>query len=370
MTVAKALSDMASIQTVREKQRAFRQAALAIRGLETSLDTLADASGALPRIPHVGPSSLRIVQEVLTHGHSPTVQRALAGSGQASGAEARDGLRRHFLSRAMANHVLALTSYPECRADFQTHSTWSDGSQTLEALAAGCLARGYSHAAVTDHAGGLPIAGGLSEGRLRKQRLEIETVNRRFDGRFHLLQGVEANIDADGNIDVDPAFRSSLDLILAAPHSGLRSTKWQTDRLVTAVRQPAVRILAHPTGRKFDARAGIAANWRTVFRAAADHGVAVEIDGDPSRQDCNFELIAMAVEEGCWIALDSDAHAVDELWYTDLARAHAALGGVPPERVINFWPLDRLMTWVRGDKTRAGKTRRAGARAPALPQRS
>ena len=135
-------------------------------------------------------------------------------------------------------------------------------------------------------------------------------------------------------------------IVVAAPHSGLRSAADQTDRLVRAVRTPGVNILGHPRGRKYGARPGLKAKWDRVFEAAERAGVAIEIDGDPSRQDIDYVLAQRALQSGCLFALDSDAHATSELDYADTAIAHARLAGVPAERVINAWPLDRLMAWL------------------------
>jgi histidinol phosphatase-like PHP family hydrolase len=108
-----------------------------------------------------------------------------------------------------------------------------------------------------------------------------------------------------------------------------------------------VHILGHPRGRKYGTRPGVNADWDAVFAAAARTGVAIEIDGDPSRQDVDYTLVPRAVRAGCLIALDSDAHSTAELDYALIAIAHARLAGVPPERVINTWPLDRLLEWAR-----------------------
>jgi histidinol phosphatase-like PHP family hydrolase len=161
-----------------------------------------------------------------------------------------------------------------------------------------------------------------------------------------LLKSVEANIDGDGGLDVAVVDRRRFDLVLAAPHSGLRTERDQTARMIAAVTQPHVHVLGHPRGRKFAARPGIHADWPAVFAAAARAGVAVEFDGDPSRQDLDHVVALDAVAAGCLFALDSDAHSGSELGYVDLAMAHARLAGVPPERVINCWPLDRLRSWA------------------------
>jgi histidinol phosphatase-like PHP family hydrolase len=181
---------------------------------------------------------------------------------------------------------------------------------------------------------------------LKKQHAEINRLNRRYKGRFRLLKGIEANILADGTLDMTAGELRTLEVILAAPHSKLRTGDDQTARMVAAVTTPGVHILAHPRGRKFGTRPGITARWDRVFAAAAASGVAIEIDGDPSRQDLDFELAQRAAAAGCLFALDSDAHSVDELRYADIAIAHARLAGIPRARIVNCWDLDRLQAWL------------------------
>jgi histidinol phosphatase-like PHP family hydrolase len=116
--------------------------------------------------------------------------------------------------------------------------------------------------------------------------------------------------------------------------------------MVTAVENPSVRILAHPRGRITGSRAGVVANWEKVFEVAAAHRVAIEIDGDPARQDLDYTLAERALAAGCLFALDSDAHTTAQLAYAETAIAHARLAGIPPERIVNCWPLDRLLSWL------------------------
>jgi histidinol phosphatase-like PHP family hydrolase len=116
--------------------------------------------------------------------------------------------------------------------------------------------------------------------------------------------------------------------------------------MVNAVGVPGVHILGHPRGRMYGSRPGVSAKWERVFAAAAASGVAVEIDGDPARQDIDHELAQRAVESGCLFALDSDAHSTAELRYAETAIAHARLAGVPVDRVINCWPLEKLLKWA------------------------
>jgi putative hydrolase len=117
--------------------------------------------------------------------------------------------------------------------------------------------------------------------------------------------------------------------------------------MLAAVSQPAVHVLGHPRGRMYNSRPGVSADWPRVFAAAAAHEVAIEIDGDPSRQDLDAALAREAIPSGCLFALDTDAHAVSQWRYAAIAVAHARLAGVPAERVINTWPLDRLLDWAR-----------------------
>ena len=347
MQVAGALRDMAAAQRSRERQRAYTKAADAIRDLDRRIDTCVLPGGGLDPIPHVGPSSTRVILQMLESGQSAIVEAAVDESGLRAEVAKRRALRDHFLSRVAATAVLTAGGTDVvCQGDLQMHSTYSDGVQSLSDIVEGCLARGYHYAAVTDHSAGLPIANGLSLTRLRAQAQEIATVNKRYKGRFTLLRGVEANTRADGEVDVPPDQRAELDIVVAAPHSGLQSPADQTARMLTTVNTPGVHILGHPRGRKYDSRRGIVANWTTVFKAAAKSGVAIELDGDPSRQDLDFSQAADALSSGCLFALDSDAHAVSQLAYTDIARAHALIAGIPADRIVNCWPLERLLEWA------------------------
>jgi putative hydrolase len=345
------LRDLAFAQSSPQKMFGYKRAAAAILALDVPLPELVGPDGTLPRIAGIGPGSTRVIREVLETGESPTVEAAIEGRGCRADIERRRQLRRHFLSRAEVRRVLSDSALPgptlqQYCGDLQMHSEWSDGSPTVQEIADACLERGYQYAAVTDHSYGLTIAGGMSMAKAAEQRRAIHQVNARCGSQFRLLQGIEANIDAVGQLDLTDVEAATFDVVLAAPHSRLRRNEDQTDRMLAAIQHPAVRILAHPRGRITGSRAGVIADWDAVFAAAAVRGVAIEIDGDPARQDLDHTLARVALKAGCVFALDSDAHTTTQLSYAETALAHARLAGIPATDVVNCWPLDQLLAWL------------------------
>ena len=345
------LRDLAFAQSSPQKMFGYKRAADAILALEAPLPDVIEADGRLPRIAGIGPGSTRVILEILETGGSATVESAIDLSGARGEIDRRRALRRNFLSRAevvriLRDPALGGVSRDEYRGDFQMHSEWSDGNASVAELAAACCARGYTCAAITDHSHGLKIAGGMSMDEAAAQRQAIAQVHGALVPEFRLLQGIEANIGLDGQLDLSREEAATFEMVLAAPHSRLRRAEDQTQRLVTAVEHPLVRILAHPRGRISGTRAGVAADWRRVFAAAAARAVAVEIDGDPARQDLDHSLARQALEAGCLFALDSDAHTTSQLSYAETAIAHARLAGVPANRIINCWPVERLLAWL------------------------
>jgi histidinol phosphatase-like PHP family hydrolase len=345
------LRDLAFVQTSPQRTFGYKRAAAAVLALERPLTELRQSDGTLARMSGIGPASSRVILEVLDLGSSPTVERAIELSGKAEEISKRRALRAHFLSRAEVVRVLSDSGFGgptlgEYRGDLQMHSVWSDGSPTLDEIVDACIARGYSFAAVTDHSYGLAIAGGMSMEAAAEQWREIQRLNTAHGERFRLIRGVEANIGSDGRLDLSREEAALFELVLAAPHSKLRKSEDQTDRLIAAVRTPGVHILAHPRGRMAGTRAGVMARWDDVFAEAAACDVAVEIDGDPARQDLDYTLAARALAAGCLFALDSDAHTTNQLRYADTAIAHARLAGIPRERIVNCWPTDRLQVWL------------------------
>ena len=353
------LRDLAYSQTSQQKMFGYKRAAAAVLALEEPLTSLAGPGRRLARISGIGPASERVILEVLDSGTSPTADAAVHLSGRAADIARRRTLRSHFLSRAEVLRILRDPSFDgpalgDYRGDLQMHSEWSDGTPSLAEIVEACLDRGYTHSAVTDHSHGLKIAGGMSMADAAAQREAMARLNERYQGRFRVIAGIEANIGADGTLDLSADEAASFELVLAAPHSKLRRSEDQTARMLAAVATPGVHVLAHPRGRITGSRAGVIADWDAVFAAAVQHGVAIEIDGDPSRQDLDFSLAARALAAGCLFALDSDAHTTSQLAYAETALAHARLAGIPPERIVNCWTTPRLLEWLEARRSASG----------------
>jgi histidinol phosphatase-like PHP family hydrolase len=254
--------------------------------------------------------------------------------------------RRGFLTRAEARRILAdRPSAPRARADLQMHSTWSDGTVSIEEMVARSATLGRDYVSITDHSVGLPIARGMDEATLLRQGVEIDRLNA-GGAAPRILRSIEMNLSPEGEGDMDPGVLRGLDLVLGAFHSKLRLTEDQTDRYVAAVRNPSVHVLAHPRGRRWDTRPGLRADWPTVFEAAAQAGTALEIDAFPDRQDLQVELLELAREAGAWISIGSDAHRPDELDHLELGEAAALLARIPERRLLNLRSADEVVAWA------------------------
>jgi len=262
----------------------------------------------------------------------------------------RRGSRERFLSRAEVPEVLASGSdelQPQrIRGAFHWHTSDSDGKASLETMARACRRRGSAWAMVTDHSRGLDIASGLDREGVRLQRRRVDRWNGEHGDELRLLQGLEVEVLEDGTVDVPPGERIEVDCIVAAVHRQFDSGRDQTERLLRAVSTPGVHALAHPRGRHFHHRPGVRARWEKVFSACADHGIAVEINGFPRRQDLDWELARLACELGCDFVLASDAHAVPHLDFDAYAVAIAVKAGIPLKRILNAEHAETFESWI------------------------
>ncbi|WP_187614880.1 MULTISPECIES: PHP domain-containing protein [Microbacterium] len=234
------------------------------------------------------------------------------------------------------------------RGDLHAHTEWSDGTTSIEVMAAAARAQGHEYQAITDHSPRLRVARGLSAERLRAQ---IPQVRAQSGDGFTLLAGIEVDILEDGALDQEDALLAELDVVVASVHSKLRMDgRAMTKRMIAAVSHPRVNVLGHCTGRLVQGERGTrpasAFDAEAVFAACAENGVAVEINSRPERQDPPDELIAIALEAGCLFSIDSDAHAPGQLSLLDHGAERAERAGVPASRIVTTWSLSRLLSWA------------------------
>jgi len=344
------LLDMAAVAGESPRGWGYSRAAKAVLRIDDSITPLVEAN-TFHAVPGIGPTTDRIARELIHEGGSPFVEQAIRDAGKEEAVAKLRRLRRHFLNRAALKEIMSHRGSPSrtrYRGDFQMHSVWSDGAETLASIVDACLARGHPCAGITEQSYGLSIAGGRTMAQAETQHAEVDDLNRKNRGKFRIFKGIEANIRPDGTIDMDEHELRRFEFIVASPHSLLRKTIDQTARMAGAVSQKGVCILGHPTGRKFNQRPGVKAHWDKVFKVAAKRQVAIEIDGSWDRQDVHYALAARALELGCLFALDSDAHAHPELDFIDISIAHARLAAIPEERIVNYWPEKKFLEWARG----------------------
>jgi len=249
---------------------------------------------------------------------------------------------------ALEGHLPELLRENELKSELHAHSTWSDGRVGIRELAEAAIARGLRLLAITDHSQSLGVASGLSVDDLRRQREEIRAVQRALGDRIRLLQGIEVEIRADGSLDFPDEVLAELDVVIASLHTGLRQPRERvTARLLNAIRNPHVDIIGHPTGRLIPNREGADLDMDAVLQAAAEHGVALEINANPRRLDLPDVYVRRAIRMGIPVAVNTDAHTPDDLDLRPFGVRTARRGWAEARQVLNAWPVEHLERWLR-----------------------
>lgn len=316
------------------KSKAFRRAADVIRPLDPDEIAARVVDGRLQRTKGIGDTTFAVIAQA-TDGAVPDYLADLRTRAGLSPEGAHTGLRAQL------------------RGDLHSHTDWSDGTTSLETMARAAEALGLEYLAVTDHSPSLRVANGLSVERLTAQQQAIADVQAEVGG-IRLLRGIEVDILLDGALDQTSEMLGGLDIVVASVHSKLRTEAPEmTKRMLRAIADPQTNVLGHCTGRLVEGSRGTRPqstfDAHEVFEACAEHGVAVEINSRPERQDPPDGLIAIALEAGCLFSIDSDAHAPGHLTFLELGAARATANGVPAERIVTTWPVDRLLEWS-GDR--------------------
>jgi DNA polymerase (family 10) len=255
---------------------------------------------------------------------------------------------RGEVQAALAGKLPVLIESADMLAELHTHSTWSDGKLTIKEMALAARERGKKVLAITDHSASLGVAGGLSVEEIKEQRAEIEAVQRELGDTIRILQGAEVEIRADGSLDFPDEALAELDIVIAALHSSLRQPRQQiTERLLRAMHNPNVDIIAHPTGRLIPNREGADLDMDAVLAAAAESGLALEINAHPARLDLDDIYARRAIEMGIHLSINTDAHSASDLDLLFFGIACARRGWVSSSNVINTWEPNRLLDWLR-----------------------
>ena len=237
----------------------------------------------------------------------------------------------------------------QIKGDLHCHSSWSDGGSPLEEMMITAQALGHSYCAITDHSPRLKVARGLSAERLREQQEVITDLNTALSP-FRVLRGIEVDILEEGGLDQEATLLAELDVVVSSVHSKLRSdSETMTHRMVAGIANPETNVLGHCTGRLIEGERGLrpqsSFDAEVVFEACRSFDVAVEINSRPERRDPPTDLLRLAMEMDCLFAIDTDAHAPGQLEFQIYGCERAENLGLDPDRVINTWPVDRLLTW-------------------------
>jgi putative hydrolase len=319
--------------------KAFRGAATTVLATDPAELRSRAKAGTLTDLPGIGPATATVIEATLK-GEIPEYLKSLEEKAKEplveGGVEVRAALR----------------------GDLHSHSDWSDGGSPIEEMVVTAMELGHDYLVLTDHSPRLTIANGLSAERLSKQLGVVDSINSAvgelhlLKGRgFRLLKGIEVDILDDGALDQSAEMLSRLDLRVASVHSKLKMPAApMTRRMVAAVKNPHTNVLGHCTGRLIEGERGLRGqssfDAAAVFEACAAHGVAVEINSRPERCDPPDELVTLALDAGCLFSIDTDAHAPGQLDFLIYGCARAERLGVPLERIVNTWELDRLLAWA------------------------
>jgi DNA polymerase (family X) len=259
--------------------------------------------------------------------------------------ELREG--RGEVAAAGQGELPRLVDRRDVKGFLHCHTSYSDGSNTVEELAVACRDAGYDYLGVTDHSQAAAYAGGLRPEDLSRQADEIDEVNQRLEG-FRVLKGIEADILQDGRVDYDERVLERLDFVIASVHSRFNmGEKDMTARMLAAMDNPYLTIIGHPTGRLLLSRDPYPIDLDAVMEKAAATGVALEINADPHRLDLDWRVLRKAKESGVAISIGADAHSVAGIGYVEYGVGMARKGWLGPDDILNARPVGEFVEYAR-----------------------
>ena len=256
------------------------------------------------------------------------------------------------IEAALQGTLPDLIRLEDIKGDLHVHTKESDGSHDLETLVKAAKKKGYSYIAITDHTKGLGVAHGLDEKRLDAEIKLIDAANEKLTG-FRVLKGTEIDIRADGRLDLDDEALAGLDIVVAAVHSGFGQTREQiTRRIISAIRNPCVSVIAHPTGRIIGERDAYAVDMEAVLKEAAKYGVAMEVNAYPLRLDLNDMHVKLAKEFGVLLAISTDTHVSNQFDFMTYGVSVARRGWAEKKDVLNALEYEQLIKRLKACKIR------------------
>jgi len=256
------------------------------------------------------------------------------------------------IEAALNGKLPDLVTLRDIKGDLHVHTNESDGSHDLDTIVKAAKNKGYSYIAITDHTKGLGVARGLDEKRLAKEIKLIDAANEKLAG-FRILKGTEIDIRSDGRLDLADEALAGLDIVVAAVHSGFKQSQEQmTRRIISAIRNPCVSVIAHPTGRLIGERDAYAVDMEAVLKEAAKYGVAMEVNAYPLRLDLNDMHIKRAKEYGVLLAISTDTHVLNQFDFMTYGVSIARRGWAEKKDVLNTLAYDDLIRRLKACKTR------------------
>src|SRR5690625_1362287 len=244
-------------------------------------------------------------------------------------------------------HPVDLITLRDIRGDLHVHTTWSDGAQSIEEMIQDAQKRGYEYIAITDHSKFLRVANGLNEKRLRRQRDEIDRLNKKYPD-IHIFAGIEMDILPEGQLDFADDLLREMDIVIASIHSGFNQTKDKImTRLKMALENPYVDMIAHPTGRLIGRRNGYDVDVEALLKMAQETNTAIEINANPNRLDLSPQWIERAHELGVLLAINTDAHSFEMFDHMSHGVRVAKKGWSCKKNIINTWSKKALQNFLQ-----------------------
>ncbi|ADU31421.1 DNA polymerase/3'-5' exonuclease PolX [Evansella cellulosilytica] len=238
----------------------------------------------------------------------------------------------------------------QIRSDLHMHTTWSDGADSIEEMIEACRNRKYDYMAITDHSQFLKVANGLSEERLKRQHEEIRKINDSMKD-FTVLTGVEMDILPDGSLDYNDAVLQNIDFVIASIHSSFHQDKKTImKRIRTAMENPHVAMIAHPTGRVIGRREGYPVDYEELIALAVETGTILELNANPNRLDLSAEWVKKAQDAGAKIAINTDAHRLSWLNHMEVGVNTGKRGWLKKESVVNTWSVEQLLQFINQNR--------------------